>query len=179
MRVEVYRGTGWTGGSRRSGVVLGVFLAAGLAMLAGSGYSLLHTRAAIARAVPAEGAVVDLISRTDSDGDTVYYPRVRFRTRTGDTQEFTGSVGSKPAAFDVGEGVNVLYDPDRPGEARINTFFQLWFLPLLLAGMGIIFAGIGGAGVAAACSGRAGRTPPSAPAATAPLTRAVERRSRD
>jgi hypothetical protein len=178
MKVEVYRGTGWTRGSRRSGVAFGVFLAAGLALLTGSGYSLVHTRAAIARAVPADGTVVDLIASADADGDTMYYPRVRFRTRTGDMQEFTGGVGSKPAAFDVDEGVKVLYDPERPGDARIDTFFQLWFLPLLLGGMGIIFAGIGGAGIGAGRSGRAVSTPPATPA-TVPLTRAVERRSRD
>ncbi len=148
-------------------------------MLTGSGYSFLHTRTAIARAISADGAVVDLISSIDSDGDTVYYPRVRFRTQAGGMQEFTGSVGSRPAAFDVGEGVRVLYDPERPGDARIDTFFQLWFLPLLLGGMGIIFAGIGGAGVAAGGSGRAANTPPAATPATVPVTRAVERRSRD
>jgi Protein of unknown function (DUF3592) len=179
MRVEVYGGTGWTRGSRRSGVVLGVFLAVGLGMLTGSGYSFLHTRAAIARAIPADGAVVDLISSTDSDGDTVYYPRVRFRTQVGGMQEFTGSVGSRPAAFDVGEGVRVLYDPERPGDARIDTFFQLWFLPLLLGGMGVIFAGIGAAGIGAGRSGRAAATRPETTTAAVAPTRAVERRSRD
>ena len=179
MKVEVYRGAGWTRGNKSSGVAFGVFFAAGLALLAGSGYSFLHTRAAIARAVPAEGTVVDLIASRDSDGDTMYYPRVRFRTGAGDLEEFTGGVGSKPAAFDVGEGVRVLYDPERPGDARIDTFFQLWFLPLLLGGMGIVFAGIGGAGIGAGRSSRAPSAPPATTPVAVPLTRAVERRSRD
>jgi len=179
MKVDVYRGAGWTRGNKSSGVAFGVFLAAGLGLLAGSGYSFLHTRAAISGAIPADGTVVDLIASTDSDGDTMYYPRVRFRTGTGDVEEFVGGVGSKPAAFDVGEGVKVLYDPERPGDARIDTFFQLWFLPLLLGGMGIIFAGIGGAGIGVGRGGRAASTQPAATEASVPLTRAVERRSRD
>lgn len=40
--------------------------------------------------------------------------------------EFTGSVGSDPPGFDIGEGVTVLYDPANPKSARIDAFFQLW-----------------------------------------------------
>jgi hypothetical protein len=39
--------------------------------------------------------------------------------------------------------VRVLFDPADPSNARIDSFMQLWFTPLLLAGMGSVFAGIG------------------------------------
>jgi Protein of unknown function (DUF3592) len=179
MGIEVYNRTGWAGGTRCSRATLGVFLAVGLALLVGGGYSFVHTQTAIATAASADGAVIELIDSRDSDGDTVYYPRVRFRTRAGNVVEFTGSVGSKPAAFGVGEAVKVLYDPERPGDARIDAFFQLWFLPIVLGGMGIIFAGIGGAGIAARRTGGAGIGTSSAATPTVPLTRAVDRRARD
>ena len=38
--------------------------------------------------------------------------------------------------FDIGEAVAVLYDPSHPRDARIDSFFQLWFAPLILGFLG-------------------------------------------
>jgi len=125
----------------------GIFLIAGLAMLSGAGHYALVTRHDIAVGTTADGTVMDLFVGSDSDGDNVYYPRVRFVTPSGDVIEFTSLNGSNRPAFEVGEAVSVLYDPASPGNARINSFFQLWLLPMVLGGMGSVFAAIGGAGL--------------------------------
>src|SRR5262245_62580222 len=84
-------------------LLVGVFVIAGLGMLGGAGYLTVETRHDIAVGVSADGVVIDIILSRDSDGDDTYYPRVRFMTPAGEPVEFTGSVGSSPAAFDVGE----------------------------------------------------------------------------
>jgi hypothetical protein len=110
---------------RWPGAFVGIFLLVGLGMLGGAGYLLVDTRHDVATGVGAEGVVMDLIAEHDSDGDDVYYPRVRFVTPAGEPVEFTGSVGFSPPAFDIGEAVAVLYDPSDPRDARIDSFFQL------------------------------------------------------
>jgi hypothetical protein len=161
-----------------------IFLLIGLGLLGGAAFLVVDTRNDIARADKADGTVVALIGERDSDGDTMYYPRVRFITRSGNPVEFTGSVGSSPAAFDVGEPVAVLYDPAEPEEARIDSFFQLWFAALVLGGIGLVFAAIGGGGALVALRARTrpstpdGRIPSAEPD-RAPAERAVERTSRD
>jgi len=127
--------------------VAGLFAVVGLALLGGGIYNGLETRHDIAVGVTAGGTVTDLVAGSDSDGDTVYYPHVRFVTESGDAIEFTSSIGASPPDFDVGETVSVLYDPALPGKARIDSFFQLWFSTLILGGMGAVFAAIGGAGL--------------------------------
>ena len=173
-------------GSGRSAptLVFGIFLLVGLGLLGGTAFLVADTRSDIARADKADGTVVDLIGEQDSDGDTMYYPRVRYVTRYGNPVEFTGSVGSSPAAFDVGESVGVLYDPAAPEEARIDTFFQLWFAPLILGGIGLVFAAIGGGGALAASraqsrSEKPGVQPSPVDADRPLVTRAVERTARD
>jgi hypothetical protein len=114
----------------------------------------------------------------------MYYPRVRYVTRSGNPVEFTGSVGSSPPAFDVGEAVGVLYDPAAPEKARIDTFFQLWFPSLLLGGIGLVFAAIGGGGALAALRARTRSDSFAAPASPIepvrpPTARTVERTARD
>ena len=35
----------------------------------------------------------------------------------------------------------VLYDPAKPRDVRIDSFFQLWFAPLILGFLGFVFTG--------------------------------------
>jgi hypothetical protein len=123
-----------------------IFLVIGLGLIGGGIYSFLSTRAFLRQAVPAEGAVIDLTAAWDSeDGSYTYYPRVRFRTPDGRAVEFTSDVGSSPPAFEVGEPVRVLFDPANPARARIDSFVQLWLLPLILGGIGLVFGFFGAA----------------------------------
>ena len=175
--------TGTSGKAAASRLALpGIFLVAGLAMLSGAGHDALQTRHDIAVGTTADGAVTDLIAGSGSDGDTVFYPRVRFITQSGDAIEFTGSSGTSPPAFEVGEAVTVLYNPASPGTARIKSFFQLWLLPIILGGMGSVFATIGGAGliVGGRARIRAGSSAhPAAGAAAVRQAGVVQRLSRD
>jgi len=180
--------------------ILWLFLLIGLAAMGGAAYLTLDTRRFLSAAIAAPGEVIDLIEVRDSDNGSVYRPRVRFQLQDGKSFEFTSTTGSNPAAFDVGEAVEVLYEPARPTGARINTLFQLWFAPILLAVLGLAFAMFGGFGLSFLRSGQAtaGAAPapmaqpafepaqPTAPelaTAASPMTassdRVVERTSRD
>jgi Protein of unknown function (DUF3592) len=131
-----------------------IFLLVGLGMLGGGAYNGVSTFHFLGNAVSASGVVIDLEARWDSDdGGYTYYPRVRFATEGGRPFEFTGNVGSSPASFDVGEEVRVLFDPAEPSKASIDSFMQLWFTPLLLAGMGTVFAAVGLLGTLAVARG--------------------------
>lgn len=166
-------------GRRSSTSIFGIFGLIGIGLLGGAAYMAYDTRRDLAVGVTTDGTVVDLIGERDSDGDTTYHPRVRFVTRSGEAREFTASVGTNPAAFEVGEPVVVIYDPASPEGARIDSFFQLWFAPLLLGGMGIVFAAFGCGAVVAGRRRREVAADPSASPVPAPNTSAVERRSRD
>ncbi len=50
---------------------------------------------------------------------------------------------SNPPEFQTGQVVDILYDPQDPGRARVKKWSTLYFTPLLLAGIGIIFGCIG------------------------------------
>jgi hypothetical protein len=164
--------------------LLGIFLLIGLGLLGAAVLLVVDTRNDIARADKADGTVIDLLGERDSDGDTIYYPRVRYVTRSGNPVEFTGSVGSSPPAFDVGEPVSVLYDPAEPEKARIDSFVQLWFPALILGVLGLVCAGIGGGGTLAALRARTRPATPDRPTPPAdpdhaPAVRVVDRTSRD
>jgi len=171
-------GTSSSGDSSLRWIALftGLAFLAGLGMLAGTAYIVIDTRRDIATAATADGVVVDLIGSRDSDGDTLYYPQVRFVTGAGAPVEFTGSVGSSPAAFDVGEHVTVFYDPADPSDVRIDSFLQLWFGPLILGIFGTVFTLVGGVvTVVLLRAGRGSPKRPAVPSLTEPV--AVSRKS--
>jgi hypothetical protein len=69
-------------------------------------------------------------------------PIVEFKTNAGKTVVFEGTVDSiLQNICNSGEVVEIIYDPNNPEHAVINTFAELWFAPLLswVIGVGFIF----------------------------------------
>ena len=68
-----------------------------------------------------------------------YHPLVRFQTRDGETVEFTPGNGSNPPIYEINDHVPVIYNPDYPNFAVINTFNEIWLGPIIYAGLGLLF----------------------------------------
>ncbi len=121
-------------------IVSVVFCVVGAAMLTGALVLFLQTRGFLHEAVVADGMVV----RLDRLGDGTFRPVVHFQTARGQRVEFTTSASSDPPMYDQGELVKVRYLAAEPSSARIDGFASLWLAPVILSGMGTVFASIGG-----------------------------------
>jgi hypothetical protein len=62
---------------------------------------------------------------------------------SGQVVEVTDRMSSNPPQFKEGQTIDVLYDPENPNKARINKWFNLYFVPMLLGFLGLVFGGIG------------------------------------
>ncbi|MCA8238516.1 DUF3592 domain-containing protein [Burkholderia cenocepacia] len=87
------------------------------------------------RLVRAPGTVVRIVQ--DSDAMRAYRPIVAYLANDGQRREVAGNTASTVPAYDIGENVDVLIDPDHPERpALIDDFTQRWFpvaVPALLA----------------------------------------------
>lgn len=90
-----------------------------------------------------KGTVIEIMRMHDSDG-VQYKPIVQFRDGSGIQREFTSSVSTSWQAYHKGETVDVLYDPENSNEALIDSSAERYFLPGIFAGVGSLFAAIGG-----------------------------------
>lgn len=117
--------------------VLIAFVGGVIALVAGG---LLGARAVKfeRRAMRASGVVIDNVANMGGQNQVSYYPKIRFRTSEGLDVTFMSSSGKNDAEFQVGEGVTVLYDPQRPVRAMIDSFWSRWGLSVLLIGLGLV-----------------------------------------
>lgn len=119
-----------------------VFTLIGAGLLIGAMMSYINTSKFIERASETVGTVID-VERSRSSDSTTFYPVVVFEDANGREVEIRSRSGSNPPAFSRGETVSVLYESTTPESARINTFFSLWGLPIILGGLGLVFGAMG------------------------------------
>jgi hypothetical protein len=119
-----------------------LFLAIGLILLAIGARVTLRNLSFRRHASATAGVVVDNVWSQGSD--SVAHPKVEFRTGSGRVVTFIASVGSQPPSFHEGESVTVLYDPDDPTHAAIDTIMEQWFESMILGGLGAFSTLVGG-----------------------------------
>ena len=80
----------------------------------------------------AQGEVIASIARTDSEGTVNYCPQFNFVTADGRSYTVASSTCTNPASFAEHERVKVVFNPSNPKGAEIDSFLQIWFVPLVL-----------------------------------------------
>lgn len=106
-------------------------------------FLFVRTRIFLGRAQEVQGTVVRMVYRHSSEGGGGYSPVYQFRTIEGQVIEKQDSLSTNPPMFKEGQQIDILYDPANPQSARIKKWMSLYFTSVLLAGMGLIFGGIG------------------------------------
>lgn len=110
-----------------------VFTSIGVAFGLAAGISAAVVAESISGNLHTSGTVVDI-----SEEDRGYAPIVEFAPPGEPPVRFTER-GSALPAFDVGERVEVRYDPDDPRDAGIDRFWEMWIGPTLFALFAAIF----------------------------------------
>jgi hypothetical protein len=112
--------------------------------MAWGGYFYRDTSRFVGRALTTPGEVIENIVHHDNeDNSDTYSPVFRY---TVDGQEITleSRVRTYPPAYDVGESIEVLYDPREPTSAKIVGFWSLWGAATAMGILGLLLSGISG-----------------------------------
>ncbi len=94
------------------------------------------------RSVAATGRVKGIRS---ADRKNFFRPVIEFNTASGETVEYHPKSSHSAGAYTIDQEVALFYDPDFPQDARIKSFFYLWFAPvaLFVAAALVLWAGFG------------------------------------
>jgi len=91
-----------------------------------------------------KGVIIDLSWKRDKEGWEMAYPVFQFIDEKTDQVFVVESTrGSKPPAYSVGQEVFILYDPENPHNARIESFLDMWLGAVLFTLLGSIFLLVG------------------------------------
>jgi hypothetical protein len=115
-------------------IVLTVFIGVAVLMCVISVLTGVSAWRKISREMEAPGRVVEMITRRDEQGNEFYYPVVAFALADGSRRTVQMAEGSWPPAYAVGDEVTVLYDPEKPLEARMKSTsgtVSLWIWTLV------------------------------------------------
>ncbi|MBU7582497.1 MAG: DUF3592 domain-containing protein [Nostoc sp. TH1S01] len=107
-----------------------------------------NTRSFFGKSISTQGTVIDVVKHKSRDSNgrssTNYYPVIEFTANSGKLVEFEANSGSNPPTYTQGQKVEILYNPQEPESAMINSSADLWVLPAIFTGLGSIFVVIGG-----------------------------------
>jgi hypothetical protein len=91
----------------------------------------------------ADGTVIELLKRRSPDGD-VSVPMIAFKTAAGERVSFTASDAQRGSTYYIADAVKVLYHPDHPQDALIDTSARRWTRNTLAGAATLILLGLGG-----------------------------------
>ncbi|MEQ8928037.1 MAG: DUF3592 domain-containing protein [Fulvivirga sp.] len=132
--------------SKVSKWVGGIFLFFGLIMLGVAVYIFYSNYKFAEKAVPVMGKVIghDTYYSTDDDGNrSLMYSSIFEYAYSGETYTHTSDVGSSSPDYEIGEEAEILIDPEFPGKALVNTFWDRWFSIVIIGFFGVTFSGAG------------------------------------
>ena len=139
---DLQTSTGIAMSQRSSTFVLLPLFIIGLMFLAGTAVTLTQTLTFVVHATRTEGAFVGAVAKSGGNhGGTFLYPQAQFTTPDGQTFKATSKSGSTDQPYADGDPITVLYDPQDPGHAEIESIW-LWIGSLVLGSFGLLFSAI-------------------------------------
>ncbi len=85
------------------------------------------------------GIVIEIAKKRTAKGTNLYHPVVRYQPLEFEKPVvFTAKPGFWSWLYKVGEEVTVAYPIDNPHEAKINSFWMIWFVPLITTLFGLM-----------------------------------------
>ena len=85
------------------------------------------------------GTVTELAESSAEDGCCVYSPVVEYEVG-GQKYAFESMNASDPPSYRVGEQVEVIYNRTTPSKGAINSWSELWLVPVILGLVTLVLA---------------------------------------
>jgi hypothetical protein len=114
------------------------FTAIALILGAAGGIIALSRTIFLERAAVADGVVAEMLPAGARHG-VPQRPRIEFTTPDAVTRTLVSGIKTWPPRYARGDRVTVFYDPKRPAHAYPDSGFDLWFVPILVGGLGAAF----------------------------------------
>jgi hypothetical protein len=136
-----------TSTSKLPNIVGGIFGGIGIILLLLAGYFGYRMQTFLETAVSVPGVVKEyretqVRNKEDNTINTVLSPVLDYHY-DGKDYTFISPYSSAQSEYQIGAQIPLLIDPKLPGKPDADTFFDKWFVTILLGSIGLVFSGIG------------------------------------
>ena len=123
-----------------------VFGGIGAVLLLIGGLVFYNEQKFLKKAEVVNGTVVDYNLSSSTDGGSTYCPVIDFNTKNAEPVRFYANVCSSPPSYNIGEQVEVVYDPEDIKHVQMNGFWSQYTGVVVLSCVGLPFflIGVGG-----------------------------------
>jgi len=90
------------------------------------------TQTLLKKGIKTTATVASFIT-SQGDSGTMYKPVFEFTDRSQNLQTFESGISSKPAAYEIGEKVKIIYTPSKIDDAKTISFWGLYRGSVILA----------------------------------------------
>jgi len=119
-------------------VIFSVWLISVILLLALSVVTAIRQFIFINSSVTAQATITELIVKIDEEDSVSFSPVFTFKDKQGHLHTHHSSSSTNPPIGEIGESIEVFYNPENPELVEINSFFFLWGLSLIFGVLGII-----------------------------------------
>ncbi|QSX09107.1 DUF3592 domain-containing protein [Alkalibacter rhizosphaerae] len=127
----------------------GLIIVLGAILVLGGSYWIFRNITMARDGIRVEAEVVEVVEvyrpGRSSENSTMYYPVLEYRTMAGDlkrTQSSVSKIRNGASAYQVGDRVDVYYDPEDPSQVILASTSDLYVPGVIAAGLGLaLFAG--------------------------------------
>ena len=124
-----------------------IFGGIGAILLAIAGLVYFREASFLNRAESATGTVTDLDLSSSNDGGSTYCPIIEFTTKAGEPVRYHANTCSSPPSYDIGEQVDVVYDPQDIRHVQMKSFWSQYTGVVVLSCIGLPFFLLGLSGL--------------------------------
>jgi ribosomal protein S16 len=121
-----------------------ILLGIGCIVFAASLFLIQNNIRFIKRGTKTTATVIDLQQESSSNSDREFTPIFKFTTATGEAVSFKGFGASNPPAYNIGEKVSIVYDHEKPEDAKVLSYFGTFGAAIILMALSMPMIIIGG-----------------------------------
>ena len=117
-----------------------MFAGIGIVMLVIGAFLLIREKAFLSNDLSATATVTSLAADLDSSGNPVKCPVVNFTAANGQAVSYDASdFCANPPRYQVGQTIQVLYDPQNPNNVQFSGFVGEFGVGMLFTFLGLLF----------------------------------------
>lgn len=120
-------------------IIVAITWFASVLFFTGAGYFAYSNSIFKESSISTKATIIELIKGSSTSGSSttrIYTPVFTYKDESGKEYKHKSKYSSSTPAGNIGDQIDVLYNPENPNDVKIDTWFSNWGVTTILGGLG-------------------------------------------